>query len=624
MIKLPKFLRTSLQNKMFISFIVILLLLSAVVTASFLIISRLGKASDNILKMNYNSIISSMQMMDDLETIQREFIEIKTHPIAKDTEQMIQAQKSFAQWLGRAQDSITEVGETNILASIDSLYNAYLSTIQLSFSTSESEQQGIETKTESYRQKIRQNCLQLLEINQEAMILKSNTAQKIAQSGTYTLILLTVLVFIAGIALSWGLSKRIVRPIVKLKEATQLLANGDYSVQLKRESEDELGILTEEFDEMAGKLREFNELNIRTIEAEQQKIGAILANIQDGIFFIGTDYKIRDVNKAALDAFKLSKNEVVGHHFLEIIKQDNLFADLKNCIENQKPINYNKRDNILILRKNDKQMFLEYFFSPVLSDTNELMGALFILHDITNLKELDRLKSEFVMIVSHELKTPLTSINMSIDLLMESLGNSLKDGDMEMILIAKDEINRLRLLVNDLLDLSQIESGKIEMQFSSTATASILDSVGQYFKNQLEEKNVQYQVSYPEQIPNIWCDEEKLMLVFSNLVSNALKAIPEGGKIKISAEISGEFILFCVQDNGLGIPLAYQNKIFDRFVQVEEHNAARGTGLGLTISREIVRAHGGSIWVESSPDNGAAFYFTIPIEPPPLDQILTR
>lgn len=623
MMMLPKFLRTSLQNKMFISFIVILLLLSAVVTASFWIISRLGKASDNILKMNYNSIISSMQMMDDLETIQREFIEIRTYPIAKDTEQMIQAQKSFAQWLGRAQDNVTEVGETNILASIDSLYNAYLSTIQLSFSTREMNQ-GIEPKTESYRYKIRQNCLQLLEINQEAMILKSNTAQKIAQSGTYTLILLTALVFIAGIALSWGLSKRIVSPIVKLKEATQLLASGDYSVQLKRESEDELGILTAEFDEMAGKLREFNELNIRTIEAEQQKIGAILANIQDGIFFIGTDYNIRDVNKAALDAFKLLKNEVVGHHYLEIIKQDNLFVDLKNCIESQKPISYNKRDNILVLRKNDKQMFLEYFFSPVLSDTNELMGALFILHDITNLKELDRLKSEFVMIVSHELKTPLTSINMSIDLLRESLGNSLKDGDMELILIAKDEINRLRFLVNDLLDLSKIESGKIEMQFSSTAPASILDSVGQYFKNQLEEKNVQYEVSYPAQISNIWCDEEKLMLVFSNLVSNALKAIPDGGKIKISAEMSGEYILFCVQDNGLGIPLSYQNKIFDRFVQVEEQNAARGTGLGLTISREIVRAHGGSIWVESSPDNGAAFYFTIPIEPHPLDQILTR
>ncbi len=623
MISIPKIIANSIQNKLFSSFLLILFLLAAVVTASFSIIRNLGEASDKILKMNYNSVIASMRMLDALETIQWEFvIGAKGSEVTGQT-QLFEAQSAFAQWLGRAKDNITEAGERNIVASIDTLYTAHIGLIQRASSARDASPQTV-ARLEALGESIRGRCLKLLQINQDAMKVKSNAAQKIARKGTLTLILITALVFILGVALSWGLSRRIVRPIVQLKEATQRIALGDYSVQLKSGSGDELGILVQEFDEMAIKLKGFNDLNIRTIVAEQQKISAILANIQDGIFFVEPDYSVRDVNKAALDAFKLARGEAVGHHFLEIIKQDALFADLKLCLETQKPISYSGQDNILILRKDGKQVFLEYFFSPVLSDRNDLLGALFLLRDVTNLKELDRLKSEFVMIASHELKTPLTSINMSIDLLRESLGKAASAQDLELFTIAKEEINRLRHLINDLLDLSKIEARKIEMHFASVPPSAILNSVAQYFKNQAAELGATLEILDSSSIPNVWCDQEKLLLVFSNLVSNALKAIKTQGRIRITAEKSGDFVLFCVKDNGIGIPLAYQNKIFDRFVQVEDQNAARGTGLGLTISREIVRAHGGSIWVESSPGNGAAFNFTIPTEPAPLAQITKR
>lgn len=256
-----------------------------------------------------------------------------------------------------------------------------------------------------------------------------------------------------------------------------------------------------------------------------------------------------------MNTIGIERDAVIGHHFLEIIKHDSLFADLKTCLETGKSIVYELRDNVLSFHRDQKTVYLEYFFSPVLSGQKELLGALFLLRDITNLKELDRLKSEFVMIVSHELKTPLTSINMSIDLLRESLGQSPKTEDLELIDIAKEEINHLRILISDLLDLSKIEAGKLEMSFDAADPDALMDSVGQYFRNQIAEKN------------------------------------------------------------GMGIALPVQNKIFDRFFQVEDQKAARGTGLGLTISREIVRAHGGSIWVESSPGRGTTFNFTIPLEP---------
>lgn len=617
---IPRFISNSIQNKLFASFMTVLLLLVAVVAVSFVVISSLGKASDKILKMNYNSIITSMRMMDDLESIQREYIISRSELQGFDSRRMLEAQKSFSQWLGRANDNITESGENRILANIDSLFANYSVAIQKGLRDPNAAA-GLDESIETTRYLIRRECLKLLKVNQDAMFVRSHAAQSIAQKGTTTLVLVALFVFVLGVALSWGLSHRIVRPIYLLKDATHRLAKGDYSVELHRESEDELGILTQEFDLMAQKLREFNDLNIRKIVAEQQKIEAIFANIRDGIIFIAPDYTIQDANQPSLEAFKLKRKDVIGRHFLEIIKQDKLFADLKKCLETRQPILYEEQENLLILRKGTIQLYLEYTFSPVLSHQDELLGVLFLLRDITNLKELDRLKSEFVMLVSHELKTPLTGINMSIDLLKESLGDNPKEGDLQLITIAKEEINRLRLLVNDLLDLSKIEAGKIEMHFASIPPERIMMAVSQYFKNQVAEKHADFSYHCPEKISNIWCDEEKLMLVFSNLISNALKAIPAGGKISMNAEASGKYVLFSIIDNGPGIPLAYQNKIFDRFVQVEDQNSARGTGLGLTISREIVRAHGGSIWVESNPGSGSAFFFTIPGEPAPLNQI---
>ncbi len=609
---IPQFTRKSIQAKMFAGFITILLLLIAVVAVSYTIIIRLGKASEQILKMNYNSIIASVEMLDDLESIHREYISYSVVSNPRNDMKLADAHNSFAMWLGRSIDNITEEGEKEALADIERLFNIY--TNQMHAYKYEDMNLQQRSSLDSLRIQIKEKCLTLLQINQKAMFSKSLTAQNISKRGSATLLIVAVLVMILGILMSWGLSRRIVRPILLLKEATNKLAVGDYSMHLKPESEDELGILTTEFDIMATKLHSFNELNVKKIIEEQQKIEAIFANIEDGIFFVGLDYSILDANQPALDAFNLKRKDVIGRHFLEIIKQNTLFDDLKICMETQSPKVYSESNNQLTIKHKDKQEYFEYTFTPIIAQNKELLGVMFLLKDITNLKNLDRLKSEFVMIVSHELKTPLTSLSMSIDLIKESLGETARKEDIELISIAKEEITRLKLLISDLLDLSKIEAGKIDMHFAVAYPDQVLESVSHYFKTLVEEKEIELGTECSTDIGGIWCDEEKLMLVFSNLVSNAIKAIGTKGRILLSAEKSGSYAVFCVKDSGVGIPLAYQNRIFDRFVQVQDHKSSGGTGLGLTISKEIIRAHGGSIWVESEQGNGAAFFFTIPLE----------
>lgn len=578
-------------------------------------------ASSKILKMNYNSIVASAKMMEYLDTMQLEYTG-GADPDSLRQLRIANAANSFSKWLGRSWDNITEEGEKDCLTELDSLYVAYISTLRAnSFYTLPDTDQA---KLMKLRNEIKEKCQILSQINQKAMFSKSASAQTIARRGSITLLVVTVLVLSLGLVLSWGLAHRIIRPIQKLKEATNRIASGDYSVSLAASGEDELGSLTADFNRMADKLSTYNDLNVRKILAEQQKIEAIFANIQDGILFVGTDCVILDANLTALEVFRLKRKEVIGHHFLELIKQEELFHDLKKCLDTSTPLEYPEHNNVLTIRVQDKQAHFEYSFTPILAASGDLMGVMLLLRNITSLKELDRLKSEFVMIVSHELKTPLTSLNMSIDLIMETLGKHQDKQQADLLRIAKEDINRLKLLISDLLDLSKIESGKIDMHFAAASPCGILDTITRYFQPQMELKEVITEVICPPDLEEVWCDEEKLMLVFSNLLANALNAIDKGGRIVMQAAQQGNFILFSIADNGIGIPWEYQNKIFDRFVQVTEHKAAGGTGLGLTISREIVRAHGGSIWVESAPNRGATFFFTIPCEHFPPKQTPRR
>ncbi|HNQ43034.1 MAG TPA: HAMP domain-containing sensor histidine kinase, partial [Candidatus Cloacimonadota bacterium] len=246
--------------------------------------------------------------------------------------------------------------------------------------------------------------------------------------------------------------------------------------------------------------------------------------------------------------------------------------------------------------------------------SSELLGALFLMQDISDMKELDRLKSEFVMIISHELKTPLTSINMSIDLLRESLGKTLQPKDNELLDVAKEDVVRLRMLVSDLLDLSKIEAGKIELQFTQVNILSLMQTVVQNFQTQLNNKQIMISINndHPS-LPLVYGDEDKLLWVFSNLISNAIKAVKTAGKITLRADQNGDFILVSVKDNGKGIPLNLQKRIFEKFVQLSGDDNSSGTGLGLMICREIIRAHGGTIWVDSELGKGADFCFTVPV-----------
>jgi NtrC-family two-component system sensor histidine kinase KinB len=236
-----------------------------------------------------------------------------------------------------------------------------------------------------------------------------------------------------------------------------------------------------------------------------------------------------------------------------------------------------------------------------------------LLQDITRLKEVERLKSEFVLAASHELKTPLTGISMSINLLQE-LAEQWPERERELLKVAQEETNRLRALVSDLLDLSRLESGRFEVDIQPISIAYLFERTLAAFYDQAKARGIELVSSIKPGTPEVLADPTKIAWIISNLISNALRYTPPGGHIRVMAKGNPERAYLAVSDDGAGIPTEYRSRIFDKFIQVKGDSKA-GSGLGLAICKEIVKAHGGSIWVESIPGEGSTFTFVLKAAP---------
>jgi NtrC-family two-component system sensor histidine kinase KinB len=240
-----------------------------------------------------------------------------------------------------------------------------------------------------------------------------------------------------------------------------------------------------------------------------------------------------------------------------------------------------------------------------------LVGAVTLLEDITHLSEISRLKSEFIAAASHELRTPLTSVQMGIHLLLEGAGGALDERQQEILQVCRDDAARLDRLMRQLLDLSKIESGAIVPVRAPVRPSVLVREAADSLRLQVESKGLRLDVDAPPDLPAVAADVDQIERVIVNLVSNASRATPSGGTITISAVGRGADVAFAVTDTGAGIPRDYLPRIFEPFVQVPDA-AAGGSGLGLTISRRIVEAHGGQLTVQSAPGRGSTFTFTLP------------
>ncbi|MGB3559843.1 MAG: ATP-binding protein [Geitlerinemataceae cyanobacterium] len=579
-------------------------------------LSRLGRASDAILRENYRSILAAQKKIDALERQDSAFLLMFLGDREAGLEQFKEYEIVFLQWLSRAKDNITISGEAEIIEEIEQQYRDYLvSVFQLqtqSGNPPDSIATDYRTRLLPKFERVRQLCNELLELNQKTMLATSDRAQTLSQQAIWSTVALGSTAAGVGLTLSLLLSERLTRPLREMTRAAEQIAEGEYEVVLPVNSNDELGHLAGEMQAMSRKLKAFRELNIGRVIGAKKRSEAIIASISEGVVVVDEQMRIVAINPKAAELFRLEAQPVEGMPFVEVIDNRQLYQLLQTTLDTQKAPKLTSEQGAIEIELENQTEYYQLAIAPVKNGKHQILGVVLLLKNVTQLKEIDRLKSEFVMTASHELRTPLTGMAMSVDLLLETAPQKLSDRECQLLDATQEDIQRLRALVNDLLDLSKIESGRIDMELVPIDLAFVVEKVIATFQLQAAEKNIAIAYESADTDQGAIADANKIAWVLTNLVGNALRYVESGGTIAIGVRQRNRWVFVSVRDDGAGIPLEHQSKIFDKFVQVNTERDVGGSGLGLAICQEVVKAHGGTIWVESTPGNGSTFTFTLP------------
>jgi two-component system, NtrC family, sensor histidine kinase KinB len=609
----------NLKKKILIGYGFAFTLMGLVATWAIINLWSLGKTTDAILRDYYQSILAVENMVDALGRQDSGILLVLMGDIEKGIAQYRENDALFLEWLGRSRDSIAVAGEREVIHAIELEYGEYARKINEVYSFEGKRGVSQPFTLNTYKEsilpvfsRVKATCLELRTMNEKTMYSDSEKARQVARRAIWSTVFVASVASFIALFFSLVFAERLVLPLRRFVEAAKKISAGEFSVQLSVETRDELGQLAVEFNRMTAELRRYHMMNVDRIVAEKNKGEAILASIEDGLVVFDTDRKVTGINPAGCQILNVDFSEKEVLHCEQILPMNSICEIVAETIRTGTQPDIPDDRRIITLKNGESARYYLFSATAIGQRDHSLSCVVLLLKDITQLREVERLKSEFVMAASHELRTPLTSLGMGIDLLIEHAVQYLPEREKELLHAAHDEVHRMKSMVHDLLDLSKIETGRIDLEFEKIPVATLFEHARDIFKGQVSMKHINLTIDDTEFMPLVRADTNKIVWVLSNLISNALRYVDEGGHIRLSAERKGAELNLAVADDGSGIPPEYQSLIFQKFVRVNRQESGR-TGLGLAICREIVRAHGGTIRVESNPGKGSTFTFTLPV-----------
>jgi len=580
-------------------------------------IEKLSQTPDKILMDNYGSIIAAQNMIDELDNMDNAvIIYVSGKPDKNIADSLFKAAKdSYYANLTKCENNITETGETELMANIRKRSVQYVASFEQNRQSLNNILAYDSIIAPQYKV-LKSSSYELLNLNHKGMLNRRDESVKISDSAElYMLIISGISLIIVLIAIV-KVPSLVVNPINEFTRKVEAIAEKKYSERVEINSGNELGKLAESFNNMAGRLQEYEKSNIEMLIAEKRRAEAIVKSMIDGIIVLNENYEVILVNNIGTELLGISESALTGKNMLELSHSNSL---VKNITEDFSKHNKEKANlNYIRIVFRERE---EYFLKEILNVTDEnspqkTLGYIIILKNVTGFKELDELKSGFVATVSHELRTPLSAMNMSLRLLQDERIGSMNDEQKRLTSAMKDEVKRLLKLVNELLDLSRIESGSEILKYREVKADELVDAAITPMLLQFEQKNIELVTEIQPDLPGLKVDANKIAWVMINLLNNAVRYSADGGKIILSVRKDEGKVIFSVKDHGSGIEPQYLSRIFEKFVQVKSRNIEninKGVGLGLAISKEFVNAHGGDIWVKSEIGKGSEFSFSIPV-----------
>jgi two-component system, NtrC family, sensor histidine kinase KinB len=612
------FSMTSLRYK--IGFYYFVIVFIALATSAFAVynFSRLRDTFGLVLRDNYESVFAGQYMVKALERQENAQLSMLLADIDLAYVQFNTNRVGFLGWLEKAKRGDLNEREKVILDLItvnyfrytqlsDSLYRLLQVKGQTSAAT------NFKTKViHPVAESLKDECFDYLAINQDAVTRTEERLNQTADDATLTVITISLVAVFMSIYLSARFTKTILRPAGKLTQSVRRISEGQLNQKIDVNTDDEIGELGREFNKMTERLREYEQINIHQLIAEKKKSETIVESIADPLIVTDNQGSLMLMNQAAATVFDVRGSNWYLKSLHEVIGNESWAEMLElNRVQRYEKEN---RESLFAFVRNNVTMYFRPRQAQIMDEQGKVQGIVTLLQDVTRFKDLDRMKSEFIATVSHELRTPLTSLSMGIDILSQGVVGKVNKRQRELLFAAKDDSERLRKLVKGLLDLSKLESGKYEMKKELVNFRELVAEAVRPLRLPFEEKQIELELDVTERLPSYFADPHQLIWVVTNLLSNALRYTDQGGKVKLTAKEEESRLLVTVTDTGHGIPREHQETVFDKFVQVKgsTQTTPGSVGLGLAIAREVVEAHGGRIWLESTVGVGSKFFFTLP------------
>jgi NtrC-family two-component system sensor histidine kinase KinB len=563
-----------------IGFLFGMIILLSLVAAIF--VNLLKNETKNVLADNYKTLEYSRNMLLALD-------EMPSKPTAW---------KNFEYHLNQQTNNITEAGEALATQKVASQYAILKNDPDNTF----------------LYPKIRNDISELMRINMEAIQDKSNMALQTVQDA-YTWIAITgTICILLALTLLINLPGSIANPIGELTKSIREIAAKNYTKRVHFDGRDEFGELAGSFNTMAEKLEEYNNSNLSQILIEKKRIDALISNMHEPVIGLDENKIILFANGEAAKIMGIDLHQLLGKSAIELSLHNDLLRSLVSNLGTDGIDSLRDLEPLKIYANNKESFFDKEIVDITIVPTGEqkklFIGQVIILKNITPFKELDAAKTNFIATVSHELKTPIASVKMSLQLLENPSTGSLNEQQQQLVDSIKEDGERLLKITGELLNMSQVETGNIQLNITQTNAGKIIAYALDAVRVSAEQKQITLKVSQEADLPSIKADTEKTAWVLINFLTNAIRYSQQEGIIKIGIKNHGEKVQFSVADEGRGIDSRYRTKVFERYFQVPG-SPKTGTGLGLAISKEFIEAQGGTIGVETEIGMGSIFYFEL-------------
>ena len=593
-------LQMKLRTRLFLGFSALMTVALLGLSLALVSVMQMAKSQETLIKDNFGIIEVNQQLRQALGNHLLLLVREE-----RDSEALAASRQVFQTALAKGMAEAADEDDRQAFQAIGRAYSAFLNELQMpdNLNWSLLEDNAL---SQSFNQ-VRERMVAMQQSAYDQIRDTETRSRDRAQLLAGLLGLTGIAVLLIGFITAHSFARRFGEPIERLAGVADQIGRGDFDISLPGSPIAELSSLIHRFGLMAQALHHFKQTNVEALVNGQQRLQALLDSIDDGLLIVDRQGRLEHANPVAqrqlaweTEHLGSTLGQALGHPELD---------DMARLVLNDKALSDPPED--LVIEADGEKRLLAWRMSPVSHHDGSISGAVMVLHDVTDQRTFERVRNEFVLRASHELRTPVTGMQMAFSLLRERTHYPENSREADLFSTVHEEMQRLVTLINDLLNFSRYQSGQQKLERAPCDVSDLLTQALQRFEAVAREDDIDLKLELQAPLPPLLLDHQQMERVLDNLLSNAVRHTPKSGQIRLLARHHGERVIISVEDNGEGIPYSQQARIFEPFVQIGRRRG--GAGLGLALCKEITQLHGGRIGVHSRIGHGTIFYVALPI-----------